>query len=462
MTIWIPEIDKESKGPLYKGLADAIERDIYSGILHPGHRLPTHRELADELGMNVSTVTRGYREAESRGLISGTVGRGTFVASDAGTSTPMVSSEPYSPGMIEMGLINPLVFMDPDLAQGLKRLARRRDPGGFLNYSDPRGLPEHRAVGALWAGRYGFEALAEDVIVCSGAQHALTCCLSALFRTGDRIATDYLTYPGMKTLAAMLDLRLVPIEMDSDGMIAESLDMACRRNDIKGLYLVPGVQNPTTTTMSEARRDDIAQIAAKHDLTLIEDDAYDLTGPEMHLPVTVRNPENAVFIAGVSKAMAPGLRVAFMIVPKKFRRALSEAVLSTIWMTPPLNVELVSMWIKDGTADRVVAAKRVEAEKRFRIAGKILGGHPFAGLTTGFFIWLSLVEPWTGATFEARAREVGVNLFSAEKFTVGGAVAPPAVRISLCHTADLSELKKGLTRIREILTNTLPDSLSRL
>ncbi|MCP4118498.1 MAG: PLP-dependent aminotransferase family protein [Desulfobacteraceae bacterium] len=459
MTIWIPEIDKETKGPLYRNLADSIERDIYAGTLRPGHRLPTHRELADELGMNVSTVTRGYREAESRGLISGTVGRGTFVASDAVTSTPMVSSEPYSPGMIEMGLINPLVFMDPDLNQGLKRLARRRDPGVFMNYSDPRGLPEHRAVGALWAARYGFDARAEDVIVCSGAQHALTCCLSGLFRSGDWIATDHLIYPGMKTLAALLGVRLVPIEMDSEGMVAESLDMACRRNDIKGLYLVPGVQNPTTTTMSGARRDEIAGVAAKHGLIIIEDDAYDLTGPAMQLPVTVRNPENSVFIAGVSKAMAPGLRVAFMIVPKKFRRPLSEAVLSTIWMTPPLNVELVSMWIKDGTADRVVAAKRAEAEKRFRIAGTILEDYPFAGLPTGFFIWLTLSEPWTGATFEAKAREVGINLFSAEKFTVGGAVAPPAVRLSLCHTEALADLKKGLTLIREILANTHLDSV---
>lgn len=457
MTIWIPDIQKERKGPLYRLLADAIERDIYSGLLRPGRKLPTHRELADELGMNVSTVTRGYREAESRGLISGTVGRGTFVASDAATSTPMVSSEPYSPGMIEMGLINPLVFLDPDLSEGLKRLARRRDPGAFMNYSDPRGLPEHRAVGALWARRYGFEAHAEDVIVCAGAQHALNCCLSGLFRAGDRIATDYLTYPGIKTLAAMLGLRLVPIEMDQEGMIAESLDTACRRNDIKGLYIVPGVQNPTTTTMSESRRDKIAQVAATHGLTVIEDDAYDLTGPAVHLPLSARNPENSVFIAGISKALAAGLRVAFMIVPRRFRRALSEAVLSTIWMAPPLNVELVSMWIKDGTADKVVAAKRTEAEKRFRIAGNVLADYHFAGLPTGFFIWLSLPEPWTGPAFEAKAREFGINVFSAEKFTVGGATAPSAIRLSLCHTPDLIDLQKGLTLIRDILSDSLPD-----
>ncbi len=459
MTIWIPNIQKERKGPLYKTLADAIERDIYSGLLRPGHRMPTHRELADELAMNVSTVTRGYREAESRGLISGTVGRGTFVSSDAATNTPMVSPESHAPGMIEMGLINPLVSLDPDLSEGLKRLARRGNPASYMNYSDPRGLPEHRAAGALWAKRYGLEARAEDVIVCAGAQHALNCCLGGLFRSGDRIATDYLTYPGIKTLAAMLGIRLVPIEMDKEGMIPESLDAACRRNGIRGLYLVPGVQNPTTVTMPESRRDSIAAVGAKHGLIIIEDDAYDLTGPVRHSPVSTRDPGNSVYIAGVSKAFAAGLRTAFMVVPKKFRRVLSEAVLSTVWMTPTLNAELISMWIKDGTADKVVAAKRMEAGERFRIAERILADYKFAGLPTGFFIWLFLPEPWTGAIFEAKAREFGVNVFSAEKFTVGGSTAPAAIRISLCHAGSRSDLEKGLCLLRDILSNTLPDPM---
>ncbi len=278
MTIWTTRLTGES-GPLYKELADAIERDIADGKLLPGERLPTHRELADELGMNVSTVTRGYREAEKRGLLSGTVGRGTFVAADAATSTALVSFEPCRPGLIEMGLVSPLHHMDPDVADGFRRIARRRDPGAFMRYTDPRGLPEHRQAGAQWAARYGLETTPEDVIVCAGAQHALTCTLSGLLRSGDRIATDALTYPGMKTLAAMLGIRLVPIAMDEHGMNPDRLDAACRRDKIKGVYLMPGVHNPTTVTMNTTRRRDIAQLAQKHDLIIIEDDAYDLTVP---------------------------------------------------------------------------------------------------------------------------------------------------------------------------------------
>ena len=454
MTIWCPSI-QSGEGSLYKRLADAIEQDIFSGLLHPGQKLPTHRDLADLLEINVTTVTRGYKEAEKRGLIAGTVGRGTYVSSDAVTNSAMVSSEPHAPGMLELGLVSPLYYLDPDLNAGLQKLCRRRDLSTLLQYSAPAGLPEHRKVGAKWARRFGLELSAEDIIVCSGAQHALTCTLSSLFRPGDRIATDSLTYPGIKTLASMLGLRLVPVEMDDSGMVAESLDRICRREDIKGLYLIPGVHNPCISTVSESRRRALAKLVLHHGLIAIEDDAYDLTRPGIIPPLTALVPENGVYIAGISKALAAGLRVAFVVVPSKYRKALYEAVLNTIWMTPTLNVELISMWIKDGTVDKVLEIKRKEAAKRFELAGKILSDCTFRGIPTGFFIWLSLPEPWTGALFEQRMRELGVNVFGAEKFTVGDAVAPAAARVSLTATKTVDELATGLQLIKRVLTGDM-------
>lgn len=454
MTIWCPDIQK-GEGPLYRRLADSIEQDIFSGRLRPGRKLPTHRDLADLLEINVTTVTRGYKEAEKRGLIAGTVGRGTYVSSDAGTNSAMVSHEPHAPGMIEMGLVTPLYRLDPDLNGGLQKLCRRRDTSTLLQYADPAGLPEHRRVGADWAKRFGLKVTAEDIVVCSGAQHALTCALSSLFRPGDRIATDQLTYPGMKTLAAMLGLRLVPVEMDELGMVAESLDRICRREEIKGVYLILGVHNPTTITVSESRRKALAKIVLRHGLIAIEDDAYDLTRPGITPPLSVLVPENGVYIAGISKALAAGLRVAFVAVPCRYRKALYEAVLNTIWMAPPLNVELVTIWIKDGTVDRVLELKRAEAAKRFELAREILAEYFFSGISTGFFIWLSLPAPWTGAQFEQRMRELGVNVFGAEKFTVGDAAVPAAARVSLTGTKTLDELTTGLKLIKRVLAGDI-------
>ncbi|WP_320006784.1 PLP-dependent aminotransferase family protein [Maridesulfovibrio sp.] len=452
MTKWIPELE-ESARPKFKRLADAIERDVYAGKLQPGDKLPTHRDLADDLKMNVSTITRGYAEAEKRGLVCGTVGRGTFIASDAITSSSMVSFEPHVRGMIELGMVNTFYDLDPDIQEGMRKLIRRRNLNAFLRYTDPQGLPEHREVGVEWAKRYRLETTAGNVLVCSGAQHALTCCLSSLFRAGDRIATDALIYPGMKTLANMLGIRLVPVPMDDHGMIPEQLARICRREKINGISLMPGVQNPTSVCMPLERREQIAMICCNHDLTIIEDDAYGLTVESDFPPVTSFAPERSVFIAGVSKSIAVGLRVAFMVAQGERFKQLAHAILNSVWMTPPLNVELIAQWIQDGTADITVKLKRQAARRRFEAVKDQLDGLGLGlGINpSGFFLWLSLPQSWKGYMVESRAREAGINIFGAEKFAVGGGPVPANIRLSLSGPKDIDELRKGLGILREIL-----------
>ncbi|WP_243544166.1 PLP-dependent aminotransferase family protein [Pseudodesulfovibrio tunisiensis] len=299
--------------------------------------------------------------------------------------------------------------------------------------------------------RYGLDASPDEVVVCSGAQHALTCCLTGLFRPGDRIAADAQTYPGMKTLAAMLGVRLVPVAMDRRGMIPEKLDATCAKDSIKGLYLMPGVHNPTTATMDAERREAIAAVGRKHSLILIEDDAYDLTVQNALPPVSSMMRESSVYIAGLSKSLAAGLRVAFMASPRPLRRRLAQSVLNTVWMTPPLSAELACQWIKDGTADHTVEIKRAEARRRFLAAVEYLDDLVFYGQPTSFFIWLRLPEPWRGHTFEAQARKAGVNVFGAEKFTIGDSHVPAAARLSLSGPADIDELRQGLAVIRDLL-----------
>ncbi len=450
MTKWIPILNDENR-PKFKRLADAIERDVYSGKLKPGDKLPTHRDLADDLRMNVSTVTRGYAEAEKRGLVCGTVGRGTFVTPDAVTSTPMVSFEPHAPGMIELGLVNTFYDLDPDIQEAMKRLTRRRNLNTFLRYTDPHGLPEHRETGVEWIRMHRMEVDTDDVLVCTGAQHGLTCCLSALFRSGDRIATDCLTYPGMKTLAAMLGIKLVPVQMDEQGMIPEMLDTVCRRNSISGVYLMPEVQNPSTACMSLKRRQEIAEISKRHGLVIIEDDAYTLTVESDLPPVSAFARENSVHIAGVSKTIAVGLRVAFMSASGEIREKLAHAILNSVWMTPPLNVELICQWIQDGTAEKTMLLKRKAANERYEAVRDIIDEMEIVGNPSGFFLWLTLPDPWRGFMVESRAREEGLNIFSAEKFAVGDSPVPPMIRLSLSGPKNIEELRYGLKILNRII-----------
>ena len=453
MTMWTPELQREDRAK-YRALADAIEADVFAGRLAPGDRLPTHRDLADALGVNVGTVTRGYAEAERRGLVSATVGRGTFIATDARSPSGMVSFEPSAPGMIEMGLVEPIHALDPSPRDGLRHLLRRRDTDLFTRYADPRGLRAHREAGTAWAARFGIRATAEDIVVCAGAQHGLTYCLAGLLGPGSRLAADRLTYPGLKALAAMLGIKLAPVDLDEDGMLPEALDAACRRTEVRAVYLMPGMQNPTTAHMPEARREALADVARSHGLVIIEDDAYGLTRPGPGASLSALAPERTVAIAGTSKTLAAGLRIGFIACGPWGMDRLARAVLNTVWMAPPLGAELVCRWILDGTADAVLERKLAEARLRMALAREFLAPHVLHGADTGFYAWLELPGELTGSEFEALARAVGVNVFGADRFVVGDASEPRAVRLSLSGPADLDETRRGLGIVRGILDET--------
>ncbi len=462
MTIWLPTITR-GKAPLYQTLASAIEQDIRSGLLGPGMRLPTHRDLADALGVNVSTVTRGYAEAERRKLVHATVGRGTFVTSDLGACPPLVTQERQGPGIVEMGIVTPLYGLDPDIGEGLRRLSTKQDLNRLMRYATPPGMVEHRSIGAIWLKRHGLDIDPARVVITAGGQHALACCLTAFFHPGQRLAVDSLTYPGIKSLAATLGIRLTPIKGDSLGMSATDLDTACRREDITGVYLMPGTQNPTTLSMPLERRDEIARVIRRHNLILVEDDTYGLTRTQKPTPpISTLVDKQGVFITSVSKAFGPGLRVAFVAATEDLQARLSEAVLNTVWMASPITTELACSWIMDGTADDTVAAKQEEARLRYGVATKYLAGYSYQGYETGFFLWLNLPEPWSGAALELRAKEAGVNIFGAERFSVGHEAVPAAVRISLSGPTSLTELANGLDIICGILEGKLQDLATTL
>jgi DNA-binding transcriptional MocR family regulator len=143
---------------MYLGLADAIMADVERGALKPGDRLPTHRDLADTLGVTVGTVTRGYAEAARRGLVRGEVGRGTVVALGQDAAAPWWGGDASQPEHIDLGLVTGMYGLDPDLAAGLRELAGRGDVQELLRYQPSRGMARHREIGAAWLARFGLSA----------------------------------------------------------------------------------------------------------------------------------------------------------------------------------------------------------------------------------------------------------------------------------------------------------------
>ncbi len=449
MTIWTPRLPTDR--PKYLGLADAIDVDLADGVLAPGQRLPTHRDLAEALGVTVGTVTRGYAEAARRGSVRGEVGRGTIVAPAQEGASPWWGGGKDAQPKIDLGLVTGMYGLDPDLGAALRALAAKADAQEYLCYQPSRGMARHREAGAHWCSRFGVQAGAERILVTAGGQHALLVLLSVLFRPGDRVAAGCLNYPGLMSAAALLGLKLVPVAMDEEGVVPEALEEVCAREGVRGLYLMPGSHNPTTASPGAARQARLAEQARSRNLQVIEDAAYALTVDEPLVSLANLAPERTFFIASVSKLVAGGLRVAFVACPQEHVERLELGITGTTWMASPLCAEIACAWILDGTADATMRRKRAEAARRGEVARRVLAGRRFAALRHGYFLWLSLPEPWRGADFERAAGLRGVVVIAGDSFAVGQTPAPAAVRVSLSAARSRQELERGLGILAELL-----------
>jgi DNA-binding transcriptional MocR family regulator len=441
-----------SDGPRFAAIVDALADDIGAGRLKPGDQLPTQRELADRLGVSIGTVTRAYAAAERRGLVRGEIGRGTFVAGSAAGEYGGSEIGPRAPGMIDLAVTHPLYLLDPDLSRTLEELAQRPGLPELLQYQPNAGMPRHREAGAAWASRFGFDADPENVLVCSGTQHALTVALTTVVGRGGSLFVEELSYPGIKALANVLELKLVPLPVDEDGLKPESFEAACRQRRAKALLTIPTIHNPLTYTMSRERRREIAAIATRYDVAIIEDAIHHLLAEDPPPPLSVFAADNSYFVAALSKVVTGGLRVAFLVAPSVAVDQLTQAIWATNWMTAPLCVEIAATWIADGTADETIRRKKAEAHARVLIARELLAGHRLRSDDHGHHVWLELPEGWeSAAAFAAEAGRRGVAVAPADAFTMGGKI-PNAVRLSLSAPRDRESMTKALRKLERLLS----------
>jgi DNA-binding transcriptional MocR family regulator len=436
----------------YAAIVDALVDDIDAGRLQPGDQLPTHRDLADQLGVSIGTITRAYAAAERRGLVRGEIGRGTFVAGTAADIYGAAEFVQVEPGVVDLAVTRPLYDLDPDLAAALRDVARLPELQDLLHYQPNAGTWRHRTAGAEWASRFGVETDPEHVLVCAGTQNALAVTLTTACRPGDGLFVEELTYPGLRALATLLELRLIPLPMDDEGLLPDAFESACRQRRAKALYTVPTIHNPLTTTMSETRRHAIAGIADRHGIAIIEDAIHHLLADDAPPPLSVMAPKNSFFVAAMSKVVTGGIRIAYLVAPPGMVETLTQAVWATSWMAAPLCGEIAAKWVEDGTADETMRRKKAEARARVKIAREILAGFDLRADDCGHHAWLELPERWESAAgFAAEARRRGVAVTPADLFAVGGNI-PNAVRLSLSAPRTHEALSAGLRKVAQTLT----------
>lgn len=438
--------------PIYLGIADALAADIRSGTLPPGFRLPPQRALADTLGIDFTTVTRAYAEARRRGLVEGRAGQGTYVI---GQRPP--AGSPLSSGVIDMSMNLPARFEDPALAERMWRSIATLSQGGvdlLLRYQEPGGTASDRQAGAAWlAPRLG-AVPADRILVCPGAQSALLAVLGAIAAPGDTICAEALAYPGIRALAGHLRLQIQAMPLDDEGIVPEALEALCRRQLPKAIYCNPTLHNPTATTLPLQQRLAIADIARRHAVPVIEDDAYGFLPQDGPPPIAALAPERVFHISGLAKHLSPAIRVAYLALPTGFAGTrIVASIRATTSMGSPLGAAIASRWIADGTATAILDAIRAETRARQDIARRILPKHTRLNRDASH-VWLALAPPWTRVEFANRMQAAGVAVVTSDAFALE--TPPEAVRLSLGAPASRTELERSLGWIADMVRQT-PD-----
>ncbi|WP_420146114.1 PLP-dependent aminotransferase family protein [Sphingobium sp.] len=446
---WTPDLNRFGK-PHYKAIADAIAQDVRDGRLRVSDRLPPQRDLALRLGINFTTVARGYVEAQRRGLIESRVGQGSFVAGQ-----PRRSRQSIRPAVADLTMN---VAPEPEdralldrMQAGLVKVAA--DLPTLLRYQAFGGTYVQREAASRFLSTRGILADPERLVICPGTHLAFQSVLQTLLQPGDVLLCEALTYPGIKAIAGRLGIKLVGVALDDEGIEPAAFAQACRDHQPKAVYLNPTLLNPTTSTMPEARRVAIIETARVHGMAVIEDDAYGALLRKPPPAFATLAPDITYYVASLSKCIGAGLRIAYLVAPDQRRLWPVNGILRTAAvMASPLTTALSTQWIEDGTAEAVIAAVRKECVARQKIASEILPPDSYVTHPEGFHLWLALPTPWQRAAFTTRMRASDMSVVVSDAFVVGD-TPPEAVRVSLGGVLSRAEVRTAL----EFLTHVIED-----
>lgn len=446
-------------GPRYRAIADAIAGAIASGALAEGEKLPPMRDLAFALSVTTGTVARAYALAATRQHIASEVGRGTFVR----FGPPHKRNAPSTSGGQDTSA-DDTITMKANLPAEIGQTQRLTDEAAQMiaesgtarfGYLPAGGMAHHRTAGAAWISTGSYHPSTDDIILCSGAQQAIFTAILAATEPGDLILAESLTYHAISAQALMLGRRVMPVEIDHEGLIPEALARACRGSRVTALFTVPTLHNPTTATMSAARRAAIAEVAAAQQLAVIEDDIYSHFIDERPVPIAHLIPERTYYINSLSKTVTPGLRVAYLIPPRD-RLDRARAIVHGLGQAlPPLMADLATRIITNGTASTLLAKQKVEIAARNAITARVLELAPRQFNSAAMHLWLALPDHWRATAFTEAARLRGVAIAAGEDFMVGHPdQASRHVRLCLGAASSRVKLEQGLTILRDLMAET--------
>ncbi|MCB1333513.1 MAG: PLP-dependent aminotransferase family protein [Roseivivax sp.] len=444
-------------------LAQAIRDAIAHNALSAGDRLPPVRDLAWHLGITPGTVARAYTVLTDDKVLTAEVGRGTFVS----LPNSAVADDVWNRQVARMtnGLLNLFAPQLPDVGQ----VALMRDAMGRIGEADPlrlmtyptraSHLPARRAA-AHWLRGLPLGGLdPDDVVLTHGGQSGIVTVLQTLLH-GPRpvILVEDLSYAGFRRAAELLRAEVVAVPMDAQGLVPEALETLARRHGAQVLCTSPEVHNPTGLCTPPERRRQIADVATRADLQILEDDCYRMGTPKA-ATYRVLAPGRGWHVSSLSKTLTPALRVGFAVAPQGRGGALRKAAeYGYFGLAQPL-AEMMEQLLVDPRAEGLADAVRERVGEYIRVAVNALGAFELSWHVDVPFLWLPLPPGWRAAAFTRAAEGQGIQIRSADEFALRDGRAPHAVRIAVNAQVPLARFEAAMQTLRGLLENP-PEQIS--
>lgn len=475
---WKP--DKSNSEPLYKQIARYYEEQILNGNLLPGTSLPTERELAQSLQVNRSTVTAAYEELRSTGLVQSVQGSGTWVNNQLWGVAPrnIPNWQSYTSGGTFLPTL-PLVKImreaanDPAVIQvaraelapelipvnAVDQLLRKKAPSLSLHYTDAKGDPDLREAVANHLHKHDKIAVTPDqILITSGAQQALHIITLCLLNPGDAVAMEGPSYTYSLPLFISAGLRLYRLTVDQEGLRPEEIRTLYKKHKIRMVFTNPTFHNPTGTILSLKRRKELLSICADLRIPIIEDDAYGAVAlDDTNLPLSIMalnqqgNGNSVIYIGSLSKTVASGLRIGWIVGPKLVIDRLADAKQQMDYGTSSISQQLVAAYLTQHLWEEQIKRIKTELTNRrnlmLQALEQELSDYADWNVPKGsYHVWCRLKEPVPEKLLLSSAIQQGIL------FTPGSIYGGEPGYIRLTYSWEKPErIQEGIRRFREVL-----------
>ena len=440
----------------YKALAQAIRDGIGSGDLEKGAQLPPVRELAYRLGITPGTVARAYTLLTEEGRLIAEVGRGTFVA---GASHRVQQDSPPIFEPVDEGIADFRSARVPDVGQGLlidEALIRLGKSHRRLNIDYPTAATDREARQAVvdWIGPVRVGGLdADHIVLGHGAQNCVVLALQAeLHGARPVILTDELAYPGVRHAARLLRADLVGVPMDEHGIIPAALAETYRTHGGQVLLTAAEVHSPTTTQTGYARKKEIAAVAERYGLMIIEDDCHTIAPTDVPAYRAIL-PRQSYYVSSLTKSVSGALRFGYAATPLGRSKGMHEVAQNSFHGLAQPILDVCADLLSSGVAAEIRSEVIRYMAERVRLAVNRLGGWDLRWREEVPFVWLQLPTGWRVSSFALACAQKGISVRPADQFALAGQPAPNAVRLAVTTCVREARYLQALDDMNALLAN---------